>query len=344
LGSVLSGKTSLATELKSDPRLFTLIVGTSGMAKKSTANDKASDLFEEALDGAFRCCDGAGSAEGLEEEITSNKYDYRMLLKYDEFKHFINKCKIETSVLLNMVNTLFESNKYSNVTKGKGIRLTNTHLSLLSASTIDTYEQCWDSQMSDIGLNNRLWVVPARGERKFELPPPIPARDKERLKDTLRRIVKSVESGVVYDMEPYARTYYREWYLNLPNTKHATRLDAYALRLMNLLTANDERDFVTLDTATKATKLCDWQYKVRVKFDPITADSTMARMEEKIRKILTVYPDLTAREMKQHTNANRSGLWVFEQSLENLSKCGEVLPVGNGRWKLGKMNDEKEEE
>jgi hypothetical protein len=166
LGSVIADSLTLASEIAPQPRLFVLLLGESADDRKSTALNKVVEFFKSSVDG-FSVCLGVGSAEGLQERLKDNN---RLLLCLDEFKQFVSKCKIEASVLLPCINTLFESNHYESRTKKTKIDLNNVYLSMMAASTLDTYENTWSKQFTDIGFNNRLFLVPGSGKRKHSLP------------------------------------------------------------------------------------------------------------------------------------------------------------------------------
>ena len=105
LGSLVADQLTLASELDPQPRLYTLLLGESGDDRKSTAISKTVNFFQETSAG-FPVCWGVGSAEGLQKKLERGK---KLVLCLDEFKQFISKCKIDSSVLLPCVNTLFES-------------------------------------------------------------------------------------------------------------------------------------------------------------------------------------------------------------------------------------------
>ena len=134
LGSAISGKVWMGSELYTQPRMYTLLLGESADDRKSTAIKKTTSLF----DGMIDVCHGVGSAEGLQRVLDDKP---SVVLCLDEFKAFVGKATIQSSVLLPCVNTLFEDNKYSNVTQKSHITIENAHLSLLAASTVDTYER-----------------------------------------------------------------------------------------------------------------------------------------------------------------------------------------------------------
>lgn len=319
LGTVLSKALTSASEIRPQPRLYTVLLGQSADDRKSTAINKTVGFFKDAVED-FSVCWGIGSAEGLQKRLNEKG---RLLLCFDEFKQFVSKCRIDTSILLPCVNTLFESNRYESRTKKTEIYLDAAYLSLLGASTIQTYERTWDSSFTDIGFNNRLFLVPGTGRRKHSFPAKIPVKKIRALKDRLREVLRHVGSGLELDISPFAREIYHEWYMNLENSVHTKRLDTYAMRLMQLLSVNGLHKEIDEITVKETIELCDWQLQVRRTHDPIDADNEIAKMEERFRRILSGGPR-TERELKQRTHYNRTGIWMYETAKKNLQNAGEI--------------------
>jgi hypothetical protein len=319
LGNILSGRVTLESELKPQPRLFTLLLGQSADDRKSTALSKTLEFFKTTITD-FSTCWGVGSAEGLQKKFESQN---QLLLAFDEFKSFVSKCRIQSSVLLPCVNTLYELTHYENHTKRTKIELHNAHLSILAASTVQTYESCWDSAFTDIGFNNRLFIVPGQAAKKFSFPKKIPDSEKQAIQKKLQEILSFCGNGWEIPISEEATQLYHQWYMNLQGSIHTKRLDTYAMRLMILLTVNELKGTVTPDIVTKAVELCNWQNEVRQSHDPVDADSGIAKIEEKIRRVLAKGPK-TDRELKQLTNAKRSGLWFYESAKKNLQLAREI--------------------
>ena len=330
LGSVLSGRLTLNSELWPQPRLFVLLLGESADDRKSTAIDKTIEFFEDTLTD-FKVSRGVGSAEGLQKRLEENNH---LLLCFDEFKQFVSKCKIETSVLLPCVTTLFESNRYEARTKATDISLKDAHLSLLAASTVQTYQYTWDNSFTDIGFNNRLFIVPGKAEPRFAVPKIIPQDEKEYLKDCLQEILHAVGEKLVLNLTDNANALYHNWYMNREHSVHSKRLDTYALRFMNLLAINELKKEVDEEIIEKVIQLMNWQLEMRKLYDPIDADSNIAKMEERIRRVLRISPK-TERELKRETHAHRAGLWTFEQAKKNLLRSQEIAwERSTRRWKI----------
>ena len=100
LGTVLCPKVSVKSALKTQPRLYTTLVGESADDRKSTAIDAAVDHFSFVLGKDFNYREGVGSAEGLQRILkkAEDKYPERpigTLLVHDEFKAFVSKCNID---------------------------------------------------------------------------------------------------------------------------------------------------------------------------------------------------------------------------------------------------------
>ena len=330
LGSILSDRLTLASEISPQSRIYALLIGGSSEVRKTTAINKTTEFFRDAVED-FQVCFGVGSAEGLQKKLDGQK---PLLLCLDEFKSFVSKCGIRGSVLLPCVNSLFESNYYENVTAKSEIKLRNARLSLLAASTVETYRQTWDSSFTDIGFNNRLFLVPGTGERKHSFPVQVDGDLRYRLKLGLREILRHVGNGLQLDITDDARKLFHDWYMNLERSIHTKRLDTYAMRFMTLLSVNQLKRKIDIDIINKTISLMDWQLAVRREYDPIDAEGTIARMEEAIRRQLS-RQSLAERDLKRKVNYNRYGLWVFETAKKNLVRSREIVWNKNHkRWFL----------
>jgi hypothetical protein len=322
LGNILADRISLKSQISPQPRLYTLILGESSDDRKSTALSQTVKFFTSFMShDSLNISFGVGSAEGLQKRLEKSN---KLILVLDELKSFVGKCKIESSVLLPCVNTLFENNRYSNSTKSSDIQIDNAYLSILAASTVATYQNTWTSVFTDIGFNNRLFLVTGRGEPRFSIPPQIPLNELNSLRYDLQNVLQKATEVSEIEVDPEAFAFYDQWYLNRTQSVHSKRLDTYSHRLMILLTVNDGKNVVDIETVTKATQLCDWQLEVRRLNDPIDADNLLARMEEQIRRVLQGRGSAKDWELKRAVNSRRTGTWVYETAKNNLLKAREI--------------------
>ena len=319
LGAVLASRITLKTELRPQARLYLVILGESADDRKSTAVSKTVDFFKTAVTD-FQVCFGVGSAEGLQRRFLK---DSNLLLVYDELKAFVGKAKVDGSVLLPCVCTLFESNRYESHTKDREIILSGACLSILAASTIETYERCWDSAFQDIGMTNRLFIVPGQGKRQHAIPGLVPDHEWDIMKNDLGGILRAASMTPELDITPGARALYEAWYLNLEQSIHTKRLDTYALRFMILLTVNASKNEVDERIVQDVIDLMNWQLQARRMHDPIDADSAVAKIEEKIRRTLKDKPRSES-DLKRAVHYSRIGTWVYTNALRNLTKSNEI--------------------
>jgi hypothetical protein len=311
--------------------IYTLLLGQSADERKSTARKKVSDHFKDCADD-FHVCWGVGSAEGLQKRI--EEAPEGLLLTLDEFKQFVSKCKIQSSVLLPCVNTLFESNHYESRTKNAKIELNDAYLSLLAASTVQTYEGTWDSPFTDIGFTNRIFLVPGSAKRMQSLPSKISDQEGAAMKGKLEDILQHCRFYRELDITKEAKDIFHNWYMGMERSIHAKRLDTYALRLMSLVAVNDLKDEIDEDIVKKVIQLCDWQLCVRRIYDPIDAEGKIAKMEEAIRRQLRKGVK-TDRKLKQNVNYSRVGIWAYQTSIGNLEKYDEIsFNRRSKKWKL----------
>ena len=323
LGAVVPKLLTNDSELRTQPRLYVVLVGESASDRKSTTLKIADNHFRNVVEG-FNSCWGVGSAEGLQKLLNKNKtHDSPgTILILDELKSFVNKCKIDSSILLPSVNTLFESNRFESHTKNKSIEIENAHLCILAASTLNTYERIYTPAFIDIGFLNRIFLVVGTAKRQFSFPEKVALSDINEMKNNLVKVLQHVGNGLELNITPEAKELFHNWYVNLEASVHARRLDGYAHRFMLLLAVNNLKNEIDTETVQHAIDLCDWQLEIRKIHDPIDADSEIAKMEEKIRRVLIQGP-LKDRDLKQKTHANRTGLWVYNSALKNLQNSKE---------------------
>jgi hypothetical protein len=92
---------------------------------------------------------------------------------------------------------------------------------------------------------------------------------------------------------------------------------------MILFAVNLGRGIVDEEIIEDVIQLVEWQGRARRRYDPIDADTSIAKVEEKIRRALSVKP-LGDRELKRAVHYNRIGSWVFQNALRNLSQGKEI--------------------
>jgi hypothetical protein len=130
---------------------------------------------------------GVGSAEGLAKAFTAEKP--QVILMLYELKALVQKCKIDGSVLLPCINTLFEANRFHSLTKSHDIKIDDAQLCLLTAFSLDTYAHMFTGQFLHIGFLHRLFIVIGSAGRRFSIPKLIPEDVKGPLREDLQAVM-----------------------------------------------------------------------------------------------------------------------------------------------------------
>ena len=338
LGATCVNRLTLNASLKVEPRLYTVMLGESADVKKSTALRNTAEFFESvwAALPAYgsanpSMCYGVGSAEGLASSLLKNEVG-GVVLCYDELKALIDKSRIESSTLLPMVASLYEQTRYENTTKNRTVKVDDARLSLIGCCTTDTYSSMWTADAIAIGFPNRLFVVSADRKRRVSWPEP---RDPALVEASRQRIVQQLKRlPLTFDMATDGKQAWEGWYNGLPNSIHTKRLDSIGFRLLGLVALTNDKDCIDLATVNTVVRMLEYEFAVRTLTDPIDADQTVARLEESIRRQLGTRGNLTERELRRHTNADRSGLWTFRTAIHNLEFAADICRDDDGKFKL----------
>jgi hypothetical protein len=330
LSSMISGELTLCIP-DFDTRLYTVLLGSSDIAKKSSTMKRVVQFFETIPSAySLQVCHGVGSAEGLMRVIQENE---KVLLCYDELESFFRKAGIEGSVLLQAFATLFESHKYESYTKHQAIVLENARLAFLACCTLATFEHCWTQEALSIGLDNRLFLVNADAKPPVAWPSHPSENRLEQLRKTLQMQLAQLPMKITASDK--ARRRFQDWY----NTRYSKdspftkRLSTIAWKLMALLAFTQNRKEVDLEVVEQAIAICDHQALLREFACPSDVRNEHARMETNITRKLKEKGPLTQAELIKFTNAGKSGFYFFQQALRNLQECGVIGRTTN-KWHL----------
>jgi hypothetical protein len=324
-GAAVARKITLESIIKPQPRLYTVLLGESADTRKSTGEKLTRTFFRSLVPyWDVPTMLGVGSGEGLAAELTEHP---DLILAFDEFKAFVDKARMDGSVLLPMVGSLFEANDHDNRTKKERVTVRGAALSLVACCTIETYGEMFDRMFHSIGFLNRLWVVTDRSPHQIAVPREIPpaALDPvrhaviERLRAIDRAFTANGGRPVSYPLTPGALACFEGWYRGREGSVFEKRLDTYGHRLLLLLAATTGREEIDEDLAERVVALLRWQLEVRREVDPVDAENRIAAMEEKIRRALK-RGALRERDLMRMVHYDRAGIWTFEAALENLAQ------------------------
>jgi hypothetical protein len=321
LGALVGDRVCLQGATRAPARLYTVLLGPSGISRKSTAIKLTTDFFARNVVG-FPVIRGLGSAEGLAKTIQKREYT-NCLLVFDELRTFVDKAKIEGSILLSIVNTLFDETRAENHTRGHDIELENVHLSLLSACTLDTFANLFDANFVAIGFPNRLLLVLDESKTSIPVPRDVPPEIEQALAQDLGAILYHLRAytpanPLVMRLTPEALAIWSEFYATIPRTVTGTRIDSIGLRLAMLMALSAHKTEIDAEVIQAAIEIAQWQLAVRDEVMPTEAYNAIAAMEQKIMRVLRARGPLGEKKLRDLTNAYRAGLWVFDTALKNV--------------------------
>jgi Protein of unknown function (DUF3987) len=330
--------------------LYVLKVAESAWRRKSTSTRFAekfvSPILQDALFGQYEdyaslVVYGVGSAEGLGTRLRS-KADpagnsvttRRVVLVFDEFRRFEAKSSIDGSALRPMVNEMFESNQYENLTKTTSLQIPDGHLGFLSNTTEATYRNLVAAGESvDLGFLNRFFLVVGHSRKKIARPKAPPESElapiREELKGYLEKLLPlnangSASEEKVIRLTPGADAAWADWYQNLEETAETARLDNLGMRLMGLLAFTSGEDLIDEELLCSVLDILKYQEEVRAIYQPITGENPDAKMEQRILRELRQRGPLSERDLRRYANADRSGLETFRRAKNMLIDAKEI--------------------
>jgi hypothetical protein len=349
-GAAISKKVRLASGTEEPPRLYTVLLGTSGRSRKSSAMDATEDFFRRVIEPAVHpgqdsanerkllVLHGSGSAEALARRIVRDE-NRPILMKFDELKSLIDKGRAEGSQLLPLLANVWGKGRWSNETLTYSVELQDAAISILAACTLGTFESAFRGTEADIGLLNRIWLVPGQTDKIIDVPsmPSLSAIEDLafRVRLTIHFLTGTARAQVSF--APEARIRWRTWYTDFQRRTEsmpsATRVDSYGLRLLTLLAVSDGPEpilgspiKISLRLVEAVIEMLEWQLMMRERFYPIVADTAVAAMEEKIRKALGRRPGqwITRKRLIDFVNARRAGTGTLDKALEGLVRNAEI--------------------
>jgi len=352
IGASASGRVRADFDLPAQPRLYLLKVSKSAWRRKSTSTRMAEKFVSSALvrvprllsrDWA-RVINGVGSAEGaagalkrimIQKETNEQpelwQETRRAVVCFDEFRRFESKAAIKGSALLPLVNELYESNEYGNLTvdETRSFEIQDGHLVFLSNSTDETFKNMINAaEFRDLGFFNRIFIIGSDSRKrvakpkapKEELLNPIRAKLTRYFADLppLAQEGNASEERVI-PLTPEAESKWEHWYYNLPEAEETARLDNLGMRLMGLLAFTDGRKSIDEALLQSVLDILEYQRRVRLLYRPIEADNPKAKMEQKICEAIRRHGPLSRRELYKHTHAERAGVDVFNDAMRNFT-------------------------
>ena len=337
-------------DLEPHTRLYGFKIGPSGTSKKSSSFKMAKkfvtnavsqatgdDMFatneQAAQDEALRVLSGAGSGEGLAVALTRNR---RVLLYFDEFERFLKKAGADSSILGMIVNELFESLEFSNVTRDRDTHLSDAHLGFATNMSLEQFESVSGvNQLVEIGLWNRtMFIVANRRQKCPTILPPNKAIVEQlttKLANVLSPYLSSREEKIL-PLTAEAKALWATIDDVIGTDEDTTRLDTIGMRVMAVLAVTSGKNEIDAEVIRATFAWLKYQKTIRQRYKPSQAETNDAKIEAAILKQLKQRGPLANRDLEKYTNASRYGTPAFKKIREALEGEGKIT-----RGKIDKL-------
>ncbi len=312
------------------PRLYTVTVAPSA-SKKSAGNDIGQDFFAEAL-AERQDVVGFGSAEGLLGAL-EKKPKTPTVIFLDEFATLAKKTAIQGSAGIDPLNKLFERNDYDHQLSKRHISVKDAYLSILGATTPETFQEAWTGQHEDAGFFSRLFIAASDTPPRQHsvLDDADPARRQaliERTRELVDKLKAESAEGtkpIELRFDPAARESWDGFYQSFGQDAEWRRIDTIGWRLLTIQTILKQERSISRETVREVVSVLEYEVAIRRLVQPIVADNAWAKMEEKIRRFLPTDGGwISDRDLQSKTNASRTGIKAYKWAVDNLLDNGEM--------------------
>lgn len=236
------------------PNFFSLLIGETAQARKTTAYQFALKLFDDVADMmrlSVQKLHGVASVEGLATKMQSGD----LLCIEDEFRSLVTKGgQRAVANILPKLTELFNCPEAFEVnTKNNPIRVVSPFLAMLSASTPAWFEKSLSKSDVGGGFLNRWQLFYGRGGKLLAFPPEVNQTEWDELMIDIGVALEGATGLVTFSLA--AQEMYTGFYTEIrtQSTSEATaRMDLHAKKIALLYAVLDSRREIGLDDVTHA--------------------------------------------------------------------------------------------
>jgi hypothetical protein len=315
------------------PNFFTLLIGDTAAARKSTTMAFALDLMImviERTQARVKPLYGLASVEGLAAAMKDGDSPdpYRIVVVEDELKSLLRKAQQKgVSNLIPRLTELYNCGRSFEVnTKTDRAIIKNPFASVVSASTPAWFaESIGESEISG-GFLNRWTMFAGRPERLIPFPTPPDPSVWEGIADELAHAVQQARGE--YHLAPEAREVFSEFYCTFRGTASSeglrgeatARTDLHAMKFALLFAILDRKPRIELDDVSRGIALATFNMDVATS---MIGAAGMSRIGVREQKLLASLKDgrLSTREAMRRLHLSADELDRMSRSLE---RVGEI--------------------
>lgn len=324
------------------PNLYSLLVGETGITRKTTAYRFAIDALtggNSLLDGRAKIMQSLASLEGLAATMkTDSPPPFRVLCVLDEFKSLAAKNRqMATSNLIPGLTELFNTGSSFEInTKNRRVEIEKPFLCILAASTQAWFEESVSESDVSGGFLNRWLVFTGRTDKLIPFPKPVDPRRWEQFTVHLTEAVREAKSR--YELTSDAKTVYEDFYRqfrtgrlrDVRSSEVSSRMDLHATKLALLYAVLARHSAIEKDDIENGIAIAVYCAKVMGPIADRIGKSPQVDLEARIIEALQSGP-MKGREIyrKLHVSAAQ-----FDSTAKALSSVGMIRSPALGSWEL----------
>lgn len=327
------------------PNLFTLLVGETASARKTTVMAFALDLMITVIDGTqakVKPLYGLASVEGLAAAMKDGDSPdpYRIVVVEDELKSLLRKARQKgVSNLIPRLTELYNCGRSFEVnTKTEKVIIKNPFACIVSASTPAWFaESIGESEISG-GFLNRWMMFSGKVETLIPFPTPPDAARWEGIAAELLCVVQQTRGE--YPLSPEARDVFSEFYKTFRSNKDdglgaeaTARTDLHAIKSALLFALLDRKSLIEVDDVCRGIALATFNMEVALSVIGSAGLSRIGAAEQKLMAALK-NGRLSTREVMRRLHLSADELDRISRSLERVGEIEittDTTPAGRRR-------------
>ena len=312
------------------PNLFTLLVGETAFARKTTVMGFALDLMTMVVDrtqAKVKPLYGIASVEGLAAAMKNGDSPdpYRIVVIEDELKSLLRKAQQKgVSNLIPRLTELYNCGPSFEVnTKTDKAIIKNPFACIVSASTPVWFaESIGESEISG-GFLNRWTMFSGKIEKLIPFPPAPDAATWEGIAQDLTRVLEHARGN--HQLSQEAQELFSEFYHTLRSprkdegfrTEATARTDLHAIKFALLYAVLDRKSQIEVDDVSRGIALATFTMEVAA---TMIGSAGVSRMGVQEQKLLATLKDgrLSTREAMRRLRISADELNQVSRSLERL--------------------------
>ncbi|HEY4359510.1 MAG TPA: hypothetical protein VGN17_01000 [Bryobacteraceae bacterium] len=311
------------------PNFFSLLVGKTAQARKTTAYEFALKLLQEATgrirESKIKQLYGIASIEGLAAAMSDGDGGFRVLCVEDEFRSLITKSG--SGNIIPRLTELYNCPQTFQInTRKNALAVAEPFVCLLSATTQAWFEDSLSVKDAIGGFLNRWLLFGGEASKVLPFPPEVAKPAWDELIIELSVAVNSARGG--YELSEAAKLIYSDFYTALrsaPPSPATARMDLHAKKLGLLYAVLAQHAQIEVDDISAGIAVAKYCAATAEPLALRLDSCPRKRKEERLLAALRTGP-MSAREVYRKLHISAAELVGLAGSL---SEVGQITRVGD---------------